>query len=52
MSGCYAIPNVKTDITGVFTNKFATDAPRIRITISGRSLKPVTYYAMIYPNGG
>jgi aerobic carbon-monoxide dehydrogenase large subunit len=28
MSGCYAIPNVKTDITGVFTNKFATDATR------------------------
>src|ERR671914_1956641 len=28
MSGCYAIPNVQTDITGVFTNKFATDATR------------------------
>jgi carbon-monoxide dehydrogenase large subunit len=28
MSGPYAIPNVKTDITGVFTNKFATDATR------------------------
>jgi aerobic carbon-monoxide dehydrogenase large subunit len=28
MSGCYRIPNVKTDITGVFTNKFATDATR------------------------
>jgi carbon-monoxide dehydrogenase large subunit len=28
MSGCYAIPNVQTDITGVFTNKFPTDAIR------------------------
>jgi aerobic carbon-monoxide dehydrogenase large subunit len=28
MTGCYAIPNVKTDITGVFTNKFMTDAIR------------------------
>jgi carbon-monoxide dehydrogenase large subunit len=28
MSGCYAIPNVKTDIVGVLTNKFATDATR------------------------
>jgi aerobic carbon-monoxide dehydrogenase large subunit len=28
MSGPYRIPNVKTDITGVFTNKFATDATR------------------------
>ena len=28
MSGCYRIPNVQTDITGVFTNKFATDATR------------------------
>ena len=28
MSGCYAFPAVKTDITGVMTNKFATDAIR------------------------
>jgi carbon-monoxide dehydrogenase large subunit len=28
MSGCYAIPAVQTDITGVFTNKMATDAIR------------------------
>jgi carbon-monoxide dehydrogenase large subunit len=28
MSGCYKIPNVQTDIVGVFTNKFATDAVR------------------------
>ncbi len=28
MSGCYKIPNVKTDIVGVFTNKFPTDAIR------------------------
>jgi carbon-monoxide dehydrogenase large subunit len=28
MSGCYRIPNVRTDIIGVFTNKFATDATR------------------------
>ncbi|HVP04030.1 MAG TPA: xanthine dehydrogenase family protein molybdopterin-binding subunit [Solirubrobacteraceae bacterium] len=28
MSGCYAIPNVQTDIVGVFTNKMATDAIR------------------------
>jgi len=28
MSGCYDIPAVKTDITGVFTNKMATDAIR------------------------
>jgi carbon-monoxide dehydrogenase large subunit len=28
MSGCYKIPNVQTDITGVFTNKFPTDAVR------------------------
>ena len=28
MSGCYKIPNVRTDITGVFTNKMATDAIR------------------------
>jgi carbon-monoxide dehydrogenase large subunit len=28
MSGCYKIPSVRTDITGVFTNKFATDAIR------------------------
>jgi carbon-monoxide dehydrogenase large subunit len=28
MGGCYAIPNVQTDITGVFTNKMATDAIR------------------------
>ena len=28
MCGCYRIPNVQTDITGVFTNKFATDATR------------------------
>jgi carbon-monoxide dehydrogenase large subunit len=27
-SGCYAIPRVRTDITGVFTNKFPTDAIR------------------------
>jgi len=28
MSGCYKIPAVQTDITGVFTNKCATDAIR------------------------
>ena len=28
MSGCYAIPNVRTDIVGVFTNKAPTDAIR------------------------
>jgi len=28
MSGCYKIPAVRTDITGVFTNKMATDAIR------------------------
>ena len=28
MSGCYKIPNVRTDITGVFTNKNSTDAIR------------------------
>jgi carbon-monoxide dehydrogenase large subunit len=28
MSGCYAIPSVQTDITGVFTNKVPTDAIR------------------------
>jgi carbon-monoxide dehydrogenase large subunit len=28
MTGCYAIPNVKTDITGVLTNKYITDAIR------------------------
>ncbi len=28
MSGCYAIPNVQTDIVGVFTNKCPTDAIR------------------------
>jgi aerobic carbon-monoxide dehydrogenase large subunit len=28
MSGVYRIPAIKTDITGVFTNKFATDAIR------------------------
>ncbi len=28
MTGCYRIPAVKTDITGVFTNKFFTDAIR------------------------
>jgi aerobic carbon-monoxide dehydrogenase large subunit len=28
MSGCYRIPAVHTDIVGVFTNKFATDAVR------------------------
>ena len=28
MGGCYAIPSVQTDITGVFTNKMATDAVR------------------------
>ena len=28
MSGCYAFPAVQTDITGVFTNKFPTDAIR------------------------
>jgi carbon-monoxide dehydrogenase large subunit len=27
-SGCYDIPRVRTDITGVFTNKFPTDAVR------------------------
>jgi carbon-monoxide dehydrogenase large subunit len=26
--GCYKIPRVRTDITGVFTNKFPTDATR------------------------
>ncbi len=28
MGGCYKIPNVQTDITGVFTNKLGTDAIR------------------------
>ncbi len=28
MGGCYKIPNVQTDITGVFTNKASTDAIR------------------------
>ncbi|HEX8856344.1 MAG TPA: xanthine dehydrogenase family protein molybdopterin-binding subunit [Thermoleophilaceae bacterium] len=28
MSGCYAIPKVRTDVIGVFTNKVATDAVR------------------------
>jgi aerobic carbon-monoxide dehydrogenase large subunit len=28
MSGCYKIPAVQTDITGVFTNKYPTDAVR------------------------
>jgi carbon-monoxide dehydrogenase large subunit len=28
MTGCYAIANVRTDITGVLTNKFITDAIR------------------------
>jgi carbon-monoxide dehydrogenase large subunit len=28
MGGCYKVPNVQTDITGVFTNKFPTDAIR------------------------
>jgi carbon-monoxide dehydrogenase large subunit len=28
MGGCYAIPNVRTDIVGVFTNKCPTDAIR------------------------
>jgi carbon-monoxide dehydrogenase large subunit len=28
MGGCYKIPNVQTDIVGVFTNKVATDAIR------------------------
>ncbi|HLM50650.1 MAG TPA: xanthine dehydrogenase family protein molybdopterin-binding subunit [Solirubrobacteraceae bacterium] len=28
MSGCYAIPSVRTDIVGAFTNKMATDAVR------------------------
>ena len=28
MGGCYAIPNVRTDIVGVFTNKAPTDAIR------------------------
>jgi carbon-monoxide dehydrogenase large subunit len=28
MGGCYAIPNVKTEIVGVFTNKCPTDAIR------------------------
>jgi aerobic carbon-monoxide dehydrogenase large subunit len=28
MSGCYKIPAVHTDVVGVFTNKFATDAVR------------------------
>ena len=28
MAGCYRFANVKTDVTGVFTNKYATDAIR------------------------
>ena len=28
MQGCYKMPAVQTDITGVFTNKFSTDAIR------------------------
>ena len=28
MGGCYSIPNVRTDIVGVFTNKCPTDAIR------------------------
>jgi carbon-monoxide dehydrogenase large subunit len=28
MNGCYDVPNVQLDFTGVFTNKFATDAIR------------------------
>ena len=28
MSGCYAFPAVQTDVVGVFTNKFTTDAIR------------------------
>ncbi|HEV7807255.1 MAG TPA: xanthine dehydrogenase family protein molybdopterin-binding subunit [Solirubrobacteraceae bacterium] len=28
MTGCYKIPNVRTDITGVLTNKYFTDAIR------------------------
>ncbi|MGI8439561.1 MAG: xanthine dehydrogenase family protein molybdopterin-binding subunit [Thermoleophilaceae bacterium] len=28
MSGCYKVPNVQTDIVGVFTNKMSTDAIR------------------------
>src|SRR5918912_127771 len=28
MSGCYKIPNVQTDVVGVFTNKTPTDAVR------------------------
>jgi carbon-monoxide dehydrogenase large subunit len=28
MTGCYKIPAIRTDITGVFTNKFFTDAIR------------------------
>jgi len=28
MTGCYKIPNVRTDITGVLTNKYITDAIR------------------------
>jgi carbon-monoxide dehydrogenase large subunit len=28
MSGCYKVPNVRTDIVGVFTNKMSTDAIR------------------------
>ncbi len=28
MTGCYKVPAVQTDIVGVFTNKFATDAIR------------------------
>jgi carbon-monoxide dehydrogenase large subunit len=28
MTGCYKIPNVRTDITGVVTNKYITDAIR------------------------
>jgi carbon-monoxide dehydrogenase large subunit len=28
LGGCYKIPNVQTDVTGVFTNKMSTDAIR------------------------
>ncbi len=28
MSGCYKIPAIRTDVVGVYTNKFATDAVR------------------------
>src|SRR5207244_11398851 len=28
LSGCYKIPNVQTDVIGVFTNKMSTDAIR------------------------